>query len=630
MELATGQQSRPRNVDWKRAAALLYGDWGTSKTYVTGIAFSIAMFSSFWFVLAVGALTALVGINYVWVCKYFPQGGGVYSAARAHSRHLALVGGFLLVANYLVTAALSCFEAFVYFNFQFEDAKRWAIVAIFLIGVMNFFGPKHSGSLAMWLAVGTVVVIGLLALAAIPHIPDAIAKVERPSREPLQWWVAFTGVILALSGVESIANMTGVMKLDPGATPSSPSVTRTARKAILPVLIEVVVLTTFFGLVMNALPDLYSVDARGQTVTTHDGDMLRHMGEVFVDQKVEQVPGLGWLAGKNLFSWLVSLVIGGLLLSATNTAIVALVSVLYLMTKDGDLPQPFGALNRFGVPWIHMLIAILGCILLLDIQSGKEALHHLAGLYAIGVVGAIAVNLGSCVFNFKLPMLRHERIVMSVTFLIVAAIEITIAVTNLWALLFVAIVIGSGFLARAMHKGFDFPIPKRAGRLAEAFFPALVARQRQEQATKDGGQTFADQLGRARPITAILVAARGVTPTLRYAVEEARKHGAELFVLFIREIFTTIPTAQSGEDDREAQEVFNAAQSVAEGVKVTPIYAVSDDASWTILDNAAIAGVDLLILGQSRRGALTRMLRGNLMHQLATNLPEEIRLMIVS
>ena len=30
---------RPRNVDWKRAAALLYGDWGTSKAYVIGLAF---------------------------------------------------------------------------------------------------------------------------------------------------------------------------------------------------------------------------------------------------------------------------------------------------------------------------------------------------------------------------------------------------------------------------------------------------------------------------------------------------------------------------------------------------------------------------------------------------------------
>ncbi len=36
---------RPRNVDWKRAAALLYGDWGTSKAYVIGLAFIAAGFS---------------------------------------------------------------------------------------------------------------------------------------------------------------------------------------------------------------------------------------------------------------------------------------------------------------------------------------------------------------------------------------------------------------------------------------------------------------------------------------------------------------------------------------------------------------------------------------------------------
>ena len=58
-------------------------------------------------------------------------------------------------------------------------------------------------------------------------------------------------------------------------------------------------------------------------------------------------------------------------------------------------------------------------------------------------------------------------------------------------------------------------------------------------------------------------------------------------------------------------------------------YAVSDDPARTILDNAAIAGVDVLIVGHSRRSALTRVLGGNLMQQLATQLPEEIRLAIV-
>ena len=41
----TAAAHRPRNVDWKRAAALLYGDWGTSKAYVIGLAFVAAGFA---------------------------------------------------------------------------------------------------------------------------------------------------------------------------------------------------------------------------------------------------------------------------------------------------------------------------------------------------------------------------------------------------------------------------------------------------------------------------------------------------------------------------------------------------------------------------------------------------------
>ena len=90
--------NRPRNVDWKRAAALLYGDWGTSKAYVIGAAFLTMGFSSMPIILAVCALTGVVGAMYMIVCRYFPEGGGVYSAARLQSRFLASVGGLLLVA----------------------------------------------------------------------------------------------------------------------------------------------------------------------------------------------------------------------------------------------------------------------------------------------------------------------------------------------------------------------------------------------------------------------------------------------------------------------------------------------------------------------------------------------------
>lgn len=620
MAISTGA-TRPRNVDWKRAAAILYGDWGTSKAYVIGIAFSLALYSSFWFVLAVSLLTAIVGLNYIWVCKYFPDGGGVYSSAKAQHRYLALIGAFLLLADYIVTASLSCYDGFLYLGFTYEDAKRWAVLAIFVIGCINFLGPRHSGTLALLLSLATVVVVALLAVACLPHLPAALANVHRPAHGPSHWWVTFTGVILALSGVEAIANMTGVMHLDPGTTEARPRVTRTARKAILVVMAEVCVFTVLFGLAMHAIPHMGADD--------HQGDMLRYLGFNFVDLPLAHTSWLGWLGERHLFSLAVSLVFGFLLLSAVNTAIVDMVSILYLMSRDGEMPEQFSMLNRFGVPWIVLMIAIFGPMLVLDVQSGEKSLHGLAAMYGIGVVGAIATNLGSCAFNFRLPMLRHERVTMMATFFVVAAIEITIAITKPVALIFAVTVLGLGFLARALHKGFQVRIPEPVARVGAQWFPKAAARRRLRRVAEGQPDVLREQLGRERPITAVMVAARGVTPTLRFAVEEARVQGAQLFVLFVREQFTTIPVPMIEEEDEEAQAVFRAVKSLATGVTVTTIYAVSDDPGWTILDNAAIAGVDMLILGHSRRFALTRLLRGDLMQQVGMNLPEEIRLVIV-
>src|SRR5207249_11783937 len=102
---------RPRNLDWKRAAALLYGDWGTSKAYVIGLAFLAAGLSSLPIILAVCALTGLAGINYIAICRHFPDGCGGYSAARSQGRLLAVVGALLLLAHLTVTAPLSGWSA---------------------------------------------------------------------------------------------------------------------------------------------------------------------------------------------------------------------------------------------------------------------------------------------------------------------------------------------------------------------------------------------------------------------------------------------------------------------------------------------------------------------------------------
>ena len=157
---------RPRDVGWRRAAALLYGDWGTSKAYVIGVAFSgmatmsgAADYQSMPSILAVCVLTALVAYNYVIICRHFPDGGGVYSAARTQSRFLAGVGALLLVADRTVTAAMSCWNGMSYFRLPPELIKYATVAAILFIGGINYFGPKHSGSFALFLAVPMVVVV---------------------------------------------------------------------------------------------------------------------------------------------------------------------------------------------------------------------------------------------------------------------------------------------------------------------------------------------------------------------------------------------------------------------------------------------------------------------------------------
>src|SRR2546425_923715 len=142
---------RPRNVDWTRAAAILYGDWGTSKAYVIGLAFAVAGYSSFWLLAPMCVLTALVGINYMVICRHYPEGGGVYASVRHRSEVISIVGAFLLIADYLVTAAISALSAFQYLGVPHPD--KFAAASILIVGLLNLLGPKQTGGVAVFVLV---------------------------------------------------------------------------------------------------------------------------------------------------------------------------------------------------------------------------------------------------------------------------------------------------------------------------------------------------------------------------------------------------------------------------------------------------------------------------------------------
>src|ERR1700744_2810432 len=170
--IVAGNTRRPRNVDVPRAAAILYGDWGTIKAYVIGLAFAVGRYSSYWLIVAMCLLTALVGVNYMAICKHYPDGGGVYASVRHRSEIISIVGAFLLVADYIVTAAISAMSAFLYLGLSHPE--WWAAGAIALIGMLNFFGPKHTGGLAFLVSIPTVVVVVLLGIFCLPHLGTAV------------------------------------------------------------------------------------------------------------------------------------------------------------------------------------------------------------------------------------------------------------------------------------------------------------------------------------------------------------------------------------------------------------------------------------------------------------------------
>jgi amino acid transporter len=609
---------RPRNVDWKRAAALLYGDWGTSKAYVIGLAFLAAGFSSLPIVLAVSALTGLVAINYAIICRYFPDGGGVYSAARSQGRLLAVVGALLLVADLTVTAALSGWSAMSYFNVPFLKAHIALATAGILLamGVLNYFGPRHSGSFAVGLALPTVIVVLILIGLSAPHF--TLRYLEPPHESYRQLWIQFVGVILALSGVEAIANLTGVMKLDKDSTPEKPKVAHESAKAIWPVAVEVVFGTALLGWAMLSMNPNEKVSLAGashtirETLPRRSEDMLRFLGEHF--GSLAAGPAFG-----NAFGWIVGIVFFLLLLSAANTAIVAMIGLLFMMARDQEMPPQFTDLNANGVPRLPLFIAVGLPVAVILASANFTAL---AGLYAIGVVGAIVVNLGSCCFNRTLPLRWYDRGLFGITFAILFLVELTLARTKPDALFFVLCVLGIGLAVRSYTQ-------YRSG-----LKTMVITKQMARIVSPDLASILQSDL---REGHRIMVATRGVTPVLNYALEQAQLRNATLYVLYVKEVavyYGARGVTEGGrakwQNDPEASAVMSLAQKIGaeRGISVAPVYVTSVDPAATILDLAATIGIDYLILGASHRDALTSLLRGNVVTDIAAQLPDTIRLLI--
>jgi amino acid transporter/nucleotide-binding universal stress UspA family protein len=602
---------RPRNVDSPRAAAILYGDWGSSKIYILGLAFAVAGYSSFWLIAPMCLLTALVGVNYMVICRHYPDGGGVYASVRHRSEILSIVGAFLLVADYLVTVAISGLSAFQYLGHYFgvTHPEIWGAVVILVLGALNLFGPRHTGGMAILIGLPMLIITVALAMFCLPHLGEAWHNVQPLSGGFGKNWMSFVGVVLALSGVEAVANATGVMKLNPGSTDEKPCVSKTSTPAVFWVMLEVCLFTALLGLAMHALGGLTinkdDVDAPGNSGVRDY--MLAYMAEIFVGHP------FGALAAK-IAAIAVCIAVALMLLSEANTAMVDLISIQFLMSRDGELPPVFQKLNKFGVPNLAMLVAaVIPAILVIVVRD----MSGMADLYAIGVVGAIATNLGASATDRKLGLAKWERALMLVTFVIMLAIELSLFWDKPKARIFATTVLIIGLIMRGL---------------------AAEAAQRRKRKAEAAAAAPSPQTGILVPPTTaanasgapMICAVRGAGKTLDFAIEEARESHRPLYLLFVRSqpVLTEADYKRKWQEDEDARAIFIEAQAKAGGHPVFPCYAVSDSVADTIVDITATMGASRLILGASERKGLAHLLHGSVVRDISDILPEDIHLLV--
>jgi nucleotide-binding universal stress UspA family protein len=204
---------------------------------------------------------------------------------------------------------------------------------------------------------------------------------------------------------------------------------------------------------------------------------------------------------------------------------------------------------------------------------------------------------------------------------ILALVELTIAKTKPDALFFAVCVLGVGLGFRAYsHKIAGLKTLTVTRKVAEMVTPDLVTTV----------QTRIEEGHR------ILVAARGITRVLGFALDEAQLRNATLYVLYVKEVAVfygrgpTTTGRPKWQNDPEAAAIMSAMLKLGaeRGVSVLPIYAVSDDAATTILDLAATLGVDYLVIGATQRTAMAKLLRGSVATNVAQQLPDSIHLII--
>ncbi len=603
----------PKQLSALLVWAVVFCDIGTSVYYVPGILYGQVGASASVFVLGTTVGFVLLASKYVEVCWRNPEGGGVVTmATKAFDPRWGLFGGTLITSSYFLTSAISSVSGIHYLGSLLPalDAHVVAVstAALLLLAAVNLIGIRESAILSLAMATAALlvdlVVIGVTWWQIGPPHWETIGAHLSVTTElsPLTFLIGFAGAWLAFSGLESISQLSPAMQ-EP--------IQRTARRGMILVVVSV--------LLTSPLLTLFSVALLPEALKAHGT-------ERFISE-------LGQMWGGLPVQVAVVLTASVLLLFAANTAIIGGYHVFLALARQGFFPGFIMARNRrFGTP--HWAIGVATVVPILVVMGTGGDLGVLGDMYAFGLLGAfVLTSLGLDVVRWRdgrrgvffwVGVVTTAMVVVSWSVNLFTKHLATMFGAGLTALL---MLIAIGGQQKRFHDFFyNLPMVRRrtAARISEAHevteeVPELIS------------LSEAQELRQLYPSTT-LVALRGPNALL---VSEAIKRergrgGATIYALYVEErpgLFVGAAASEPVAEGRETLE-FAARAAQAEGAMLLPIWTISYSAAEGIARAARTLGVDTVMMGVSRRGAVYHLLRGHVINGLVRQLPPSCHLLL--
>ena len=375
--------------------AVVFADIGTSVYYVPGILYRQVGAAAGLFVTLTMIVFVLLAFKYAEVSARFPEGGGVVTvASRGISPWAGAVGGMFILVDYFLTSAISSLSGLIYFETVIPRIAPYVLlitlVVMALLGILNWYGIKESAGVSMVIASIAFISDLLILLFIFMHVPPGtVASIFREMftsarLTPITLLVGFSGAFLAFSGLESISQLSPVMRLP-------------RRKTVRAALI-VVVLTVG---ITSPLLTLFSTTLLTEPRYAH----LLRFPAYGVGANPDQFISL--LAGAFGGAWLemlVAITASALLIFAANTAIIGAYHVFLALSRLRFFPEVVERTSKLrGTPMVSIALAtIIPMAILVAVQA---RLDILGDLYAFGLLGAFSLT---CV-SLDIIRMRERR-----------------------------------------------------------------------------------------------------------------------------------------------------------------------------------------------------------------------------